>query len=351
MTSKTSKGEFRIEPFDPATASDEEWRARYDLALESSREEWPEDPPTIFEELVKDLKFELSFRKNLRWLVWDQDRTRPLACADLSLKYIETNRHLAWAGAYVRPDARRQGIGRALVGKMAEVAREDGRTVLGFGAIEDLDGPKFLGAMGAERRSVERKSRMVMAEVDRSMLEEWVRKAEERAGEYSLVSWDGPCADELLEPFSKLFEVMNTAPRDDLDMEDEPMTPERMRERETRSAADGYNWWTLVARHDPTGELAGFTEFHFSPHHDDIAWQGNTGVDPTHRNKGLGRWLKAANCLRLMDEHPDVRYVDTWNAFSNDPMLAINIAMGFKLVKGIGDYQIDIDKALAFAQG
>ena len=45
-----------------------------------------------------------------------------------------------------------------------------------------------------------------------------------------------------------------------------------------------------------------------------------------------------------MDERPEVRYVDTWNAYSNDPMLAINIAMGFEVVKSYSEFQVPTDR-------
>jgi GNAT superfamily N-acetyltransferase len=95
-----------------------------------------------------------------------------------------------------------------------------------------------------------------------------------------------------------------------------------------------------VGRHDATDELVGYTEIMFPSHVSEGAWQEATAVDPTHRDKGLGRWLKATNGLRLFTEKPHVEYVDTWNAFSNAPMLGINIAMGFEVIKSFSEYQI-----------
>ena len=60
-----------------------------------------------------------------------------------------------------------------------------------------------------------------------------------------------------------------------------------------------------------------------------MAFQGDTGVRPDHRGHGLGAWMKAVNHLRLADERPDVEWVQTWNAASNEPMLRINRALGF----------------------
>ena len=132
---------------------------------------------------------------------------------------------------------------------------------------------------------------------------------------------------------------MNTAPRDDLDMEDWRQTPERFREWEARRIAMGFGRWTVVAEHE-SGEFAGYTDITFPAHAPEAGWQGGTAVDPKHRNKGLGRWIKAVNCLRLLDERPDITCVDTGNAFSNDAMLGINIAMGFQLVRGYAEFQI-----------
>jgi GNAT superfamily N-acetyltransferase len=263
-----------------------------------------------------------------------------LGSSRLGLSFTETNRDQANFDVYVRPESRRKGIARALLVPVVELAKEDGRTILNCGGLTDGDAASFCEALGAERKITERKSRMVLADVDRSMLEDWAVRAKERAEGYSLLAWDGPVPDEYLEKWVALTMVMNTAPRDDLELEDWVQTPERWREGEARRAEQGYTSWTLVTRHDATDELVGYTEFEFPPNAPEAAWQGATAVDPTHRDKGIGRWLKATNCLRLLAEKPAVEYVDTWNAYSNAPMLGINIAMGFEVVKSFSEYQI-----------
>jgi RimJ/RimL family protein N-acetyltransferase len=185
-------------------------------------------------------------------------------------------------------------------------------------------------ALGGEAALVNRISRLRTAELDRSLLESWVARAAERAAGYSLVGVDDSFPDELVEPFAALRDVMNTAPRGEVDADDEVFTAEQVRAFEEAMRRNGTRIWTLIAREDATGELAGYTSLFFPKHRRWQAQQGDTGVDPTHRNKGLGRWLKAVNLLRLLDERPEVQVVDTENADSNEPMLNINVTLGFR---------------------
>ena len=333
-----------IEEFDPATASDEDFRARWQLVVDLEAESEPESPVTPFDKHKQSMIDRPSFHRPRHWTAWDAERRHPIAYGVLELEYTDTNRHLSWMWMGVRPEARRHGVATALLGHITEAAALDGRTLLGAGTIEGSAGDQFCETVGFAKKATERKSRLSIPDVDRSMLEGWVARAEERAGDYELVAFDDRCPDELLEPFVGLWQVTNTAPRDDLDMEDHVMTPDRYREGEEKALANGDSSWRLIARHRPTGELAGFTELFFVPYSDEVAWQGWTAVHPEHRNRGLGRWVKAANCLRLMDERPKVRFVDTWNAFSNAPMLGINIEMGFELLRGYNDWQAPTER-------
>jgi GNAT superfamily N-acetyltransferase len=331
---------MKVEFFDQLTAGDDELRLLYDLTVVEHEEIWSEDPVTPWDVWRKQVTVPLSWNKPLRWVAWNEDRTAMLGVVLLGLGFTETNRDKAAIGVYVRPEERGKGLAKALLQPAVARALEEGRVLLDAGGPSDSVATSFCEAMGAELKITERKSRMVLADVDRSMLEEWVVRSKERAEGYSLLAWDGPVPDEYLERFVNLTMVMNTAPRDDLEMEDWIHTPERHREGEQRGLRNGTTWWTLVARHDATDELVGYTELYFPGYSDEVAWQEATATDPAHRDKGLGRLLKATNALRLMDEKPSVRYVDTWNAYSNAPMLGINIAMGFEVVKSVSEYQI-----------
>ena len=108
----------------------------------------------------------------------------------------------------------------------------------------------------------------------------------------------------------------------------------------------------IVARHDASGDYAGLTELFFDdPARPERCFQGNTGVDPAHRDKGLGRWLKGANALRLLEEKPEVEWIDTWNQDQNRPMLNINEAMGFRPHRMYTEWQIPIEEMRSRLKG
>ena len=328
-----------VEPFDPRTASDGELRAFYEIDDALERELEPDDPSPPFDRAALDYVDPASWEKPLRWVARDGDAV--VGRTLLDLQYRDTNLYIAAVDTGVVPSHRRQGIGLRLLQPAIDAAIADGRTVLEAWTTDATAGDAFAAALGMEARYLERRSRLVVADIDRSMLDDWVSRAKERASEYSLVFFETVCPEELREAYVAIVDVMNTAPREGLDMEDEHTTPEREREREARALKRGDVGWSLLARHEPTGAIAGYTEIEWTSYSDELAWQGGTAVDPAHRNNGLGRWLKAAMLQRLVEQRPSVKYVDTWNAGSNEPMLNINIALGFAVSKWYNARQID----------
>jgi GNAT superfamily N-acetyltransferase len=73
-----------------------------------------------------------------------------------------------------------------------------------------------------------------------------------------------------------------------------------------------------------------------------------TGVFPQYRNKGLGRWLKAAMLDKVLKERPQAKYVRTGNADTNVAMLKINTALGFKPYMAEALWQVDLQNVLAY---
>jgi GNAT superfamily N-acetyltransferase len=230
----------------------------------------------------------------------------------------------------VRLDARRQGLGREILRRIIEVAEADGRTTLKAGAPKDGPGEQFLHACGIAEKLLDRRSRLRVDEVDQTLIDKWIAEADAKTDDYTLLWFNEQIPDEHVAALVELGDTMNDAPRDDLDMEDWHETVEQFRDTEARMLARGTKWLYLVARHDPTGEFAGFTYMDWHPDLPQLVWQGGTAVRREHRGHAIGRWLKATNYNALRAANPAAEFVDTWNAGTNKWMLAINDDMGFR---------------------
>jgi mycothiol synthase len=338
-----------ISVIDPATATDTELAAYHDLFAGNALEAMPDEEPEPLAHYVNQLRVGPPARHLRGWLKWDDGGTRLLGASMLMFWVEETNQDMGTFWVDVRPEARRQGIGRELLRPLIAVARDNGRIKLDAATTPRIPaGAAFLESLGARRAFVGRRNRLRIADLDLDLLHDWVDRAKERAAEYRLEGWDGGCPDERVEAFVAAEAIMNTAPREDFDVEDSVFTVDLRRQREQALAERDEDIWVLTAVHEPTGEIAGYTEIELPSTWPTHAQQGDTGVDPSHRNKGLGRWLKAAMLLRLIDERPEVREVWTFNAGSNAPMLNINDTLGFRCAAESPTYQIDLD-ALAAA--
>ncbi|HEV7536523.1 MAG TPA: GNAT family N-acetyltransferase, partial [Acidimicrobiia bacterium] len=297
-----------VQPFDPVTASDADLAGLHALDVALEAEALPGEPVAPLAHSLARYRHALPFEVRRGWVVRQGGASGQIvARAAVSYADVPENRHHAdvWVG--VHPAVRGLGIGSVLLQRAVDAARRWGCTVLDFEARVGGPGEPFLRSVAAERRLVERRSRCRTAAIDRALLEGWVRRAGERAPGYSLVAWDGPCPDELVAAFVTLKGVMNTAPLEALEWDEERLTVERWRQAESTFAARGVELWAVCARHDDSGELAGYTELALLGDWPEMAWQEDTGVWPKHRERGLGRWLKAVNALRLLDERPEVR--------------------------------------------
>jgi GNAT superfamily N-acetyltransferase len=338
---------WKVEPLDLDNADDSTKAAYLRVAQHSYNESRPADGHVPEDELWYGSINIHPKHPNHYWCVWDDNRTDLVGVACVSWEDYEDNRENSWVELDVMPPYRRQKAGAALAQVAIEFCQEQGRPLVGLDACSHVPaGWDFLKAIGAEHKLTGRFSMLKFADVDRAQLAGWVARAAERASDYELVRWDGPCPDEYAEAFVNEQSVMNTAPIDNLEYEDEVFTVARLRDREESVAIRSIDLVTLVARHKPTGELVAHSDVWLPQRWTTKAYQNDTGVNPAHREKGLGRWLKAQMLLNLLDERPQIDNISTWNAGSNDAMLGINYAMGFKTVTEYGEHQVRADVAL-----
>ena len=231
----------------------------------------------------------------------------------------------------VLPGWRRRGLGRLLLDRVTGVAEQRGlRLIMGRTRDNVPSGGSFCARFGAEPAFVGRENRLDLRSVDRELVARWIADGPVRAPGYRLHFVAGRTPPELIDQVADVLNVMNTAPREDLDIGDIPMTAELVRENEDAALAAGEQLRAFYAVEESSGRFVGLTTIEYRPGTPDRVRVGDTGVDPEHRGRALGKWLKGAITQRIMDELPDVRWVITWNAGSNDAMLGINTELGFR---------------------
>lgn len=331
-----------IEAVDTRSAPKALLEEMYEYYAPVYAEELPDDEPVPFERQELDWRHLPENSSVPRWLLREDGEIVGVGVAWLEL---DQNLDNAFARIHVRQDRRRRGYAKRLAAPILEMLEDDGRKRVNTYAVEGRPEEALFERLGLKPAYREKRSRLVMAEVDMDLMQAWVARAQERAADYELLSVRVPFPEGVVEPYCDLQFQMNTAPQEDFEQDNWVLTPAMWLDQETKLDLSQKDLHTLVAVHSGTGEYVGSTSIQTDRLHPEQGWQWETVVHPDHRNKGLGRWLKGGLIQRIASEYPVLERVDTWNAGSNEPMLNINVAMGFKPIVITMAWQGDLPEA------
>jgi GNAT superfamily N-acetyltransferase len=242
------------------------------------------------------------------------------------------NQDFAWVDLAVHPDHRRRGIGTAVFEAMADLARAEGRTKIGTDGWESDASRGFAEAMGLTVGSQSINRRQFLSELDHALVAKLYDEAADAAAGYELVRVVGAVPEDLIDAVVEMTAAINDAPTDDLEIEDEVFTAERVRGYEAAVAGKRQRLYHLIARHTGTGELAGHTVVAVEAERPQVGHQHDTSVVRAHRGHRLGLLLKAGMLRWLAEEEPQLESIDTWNAESNDHMISVNEQLGYTVL-------------------
>ncbi len=322
-------------PFDPKTASREEWVRFHTFRKIRHEEEHPGDP------LPEDARSETWMRRGdpeaqeIRFAAFRHGKPEEVIGWLYFSVYREeapsyaTREKEARVSVQVLQPYRRRGVGRMLLAKAAELARERGKSLV-IGGTEEADGFAFVEAIGAQVAQRNREGRLYLDQVDWEMVERWAEEGPRRSPRTTLQWLGDHVPDDLVEEYCEvLTESLNEAPRDELETGDTVITPEVNRHWEDNIKESGGRALEVMCR-EGDGAISGITAMGYWPDDKTMIHQFITGVRPPYRGRGLGKWLKAANLLRVREELPQVTVVVTGNATTNAAMLSINERLGFR---------------------
>ena len=328
-----------IRQVDTASAADA--AAWYDVYIAADKHDLPCGPWWLEREL-RVAHQSTEYRQHVLWLAEDAGVAIGASVARFSLK---DNPRLADVEVFVRPDARRRGVGTALFRTLERHAAEHRRTSL-LAAVswplrdESAPGTAFAERLGFTRRNTEIR-RVQRAPFQLARLAELEQEALPRAAGYRLESWRDRIPQRFLLEYARLAGRMSTdAPLGDLDYEPELWDAERVLVSEERRIKMGRDWWCTVAV-APDGSLAGMTEIVVPGESDQHGYQGDTIVDPDHRGHRLGLLLKVANLRTVLTDRPGISSIWTWNAESNRFMISVNEKLGYVKAGWLAMYQRD----------
>lgn len=314
---------MRIAVMDDATPAPlvESW---YQLYASVEVELLPGIPPPDRQE-ARAFATSIQNMKRTCWLAMDGADLIGYAILELPLM---DNPHLSMLNGGVIPGRRRAGIARTLARLAVDAAVAAGRRTLLIDAVDDTPGGAFAAALGGHGAIGDTSSILRIADLDRDLVAAWIARRDERAAGYSLVRWRDRCPDEYVERYARVIEEMNTAPLGDLDLRIES-SPEQVRATEDAMRRRGCRFYVVCARDDATGDLVALTEIAVPAGRPTLGDQHDTVVRPDHRNRGLGRWVKADMLRWLGETEPQIEQVVTWNATENASMRGINTELGF----------------------
>lgn len=334
----TGRAEIRRVGFRFGT--DDELAAMHLVESEIESERWPGRAPQPLEKYLAFARSLPSQFDDHTWLAAAEDGTA-LGCS------------ACWSNAagdpsvmecyvYVRPSWRTQRVGWQLAKAVIEEAWIEGRPKLVWATYDSAPtGEAFSRRLGGRVARVNRDSELQLGALDWEMVRSWIDDGPRRARGYRLEFWEGPFPADLLDDAARFHHIMNTAPRDDLEVVDTVLEPEQVAEIDRHLVESGRQRWTIFVR-GSDGRCVGGTEMTFEAWGPAVAFQQNTAIHPDHRGQGLAKWVKAFMLARIKDQRPEVNVVRTGNAYSNEPMLAINTALGFEVVEVRTEWQGDL---------
>ncbi|MCX3060062.1 GNAT family N-acetyltransferase [Streptomyces beihaiensis] len=277
--------------------------------------------------------------RRLAWLAQDPEGGHPVGSAFVRLFDRKGQEHVAEVDVRVHPAQRRAGVGTRLIEAALAAAKENGRDRVSATADEGSPGAAFLAARGFRVGLRLTYARLSLPDADTAALAETAGRTHPG---YRLVEWDGTVPDALAASFAASRRAMDDMPMGDTDQGRAVWDVARVRAAAEAVARRGDLLHTVAAIDTADGSVAGFTELVVRGDREGDAEHYGTGVLPEHRGRGLARWMKAHQILRMRERHPRLAGLLTDTADENAPMRAVNDALGYVPTRCSCMYRLDI---------
>lgn len=273
-----------------------------------------------------------------------KDRDGTPVVAGLMVLPLSDNIDKSEVAVWVAPDHQRRGYGSAMADALVQQAIERQRTTLTahvnspIGSDESHPHRAFAARQGFMLSNSEL-HRILHLPVPEQLLTRLAAEAASREDDYRLVEYiDDEIPGDLLPSYLDLINaLMVDAPTGDVDYEAGGKTAESFHTDVALMRSQGRTLYRTIAL-DAYGRAAAHSVLCVPGQDPGKVFQFGTLVRREHRGHRLGLATKVRNIATVQALHPDREVVHTWNAVSNTHMIAVNEAMGFRVVSESGEY-------------
>jgi GNAT superfamily N-acetyltransferase len=318
-----------------ALTDDAVMREFYDVIRRAELFGRPDAPFWEFGEFLGAIRSTDSGERQEVFAAYDGDRMVGTA---VLWSFLMENLDKACFSLSVDVPERRRGIGRALLQRLEQVAKDDGRSlILGDAHLPSDDREshayrQFAEACGYELFHYEVVRHLPLPVPD-ELIQEWVDGAAPYHGGYAIETFVGSVPDDLVESLCLLLgQLAVDAPSGDLDFDEEEITRQRYAEMVATTAAMGRVRYETVAL-TPDRQVVAQSTLAVPLEGSTEVYQWGTFVHREHRGHRLGLATKAVNLRAVQAARDDLTLVTTQNGETNGYMVSINERMGFQPIE------------------
>ncbi|RKT54231.1 GNAT family N-acetyltransferase [Saccharothrix australiensis] len=315
-----------IAPFTPGAATEADLIGYHDVMLARQETDRPDEPRLSYDDCLGRLNTPFpGFGPVAYWVA----RTDGALAGSATVYFPDgAAATTALAEIVVHPRYRGRGIGTALLREVLPELRARGRSVVeGWQVTRGSAGDRWAAGLGFRTVHTVVLQLLLVAERDAAA---WTVPVPPG---YRLRQWSVAAPAELTASYVLAREAIHDAPIGDLAVRPPKWTVEYLRAREAEMREQDVELRVVVAQHEATGVVAGFTEVELHPHRPNWAFQRDTAVVSAHRGRGLGRSVKARMMRWLLADRPNLERVYTGTGVENVHMQQVNHQLGFSTVR------------------
>jgi GNAT superfamily N-acetyltransferase len=311
-----------IERFNPSLATEADFVVCHRVMLASQVVDRPGEPPLPLAELVARMKRPMPGSGAVAY--WLGRRGGEVVAFAEARFLDEENSDIGLTDVRVHPAHRRQGIGAAMLrALLPELKLHARRVVECWEVVEGTAGQLWAEALGFRPVRVIARQVLVIADVDRTLWEVDVPDG------YQLLRWKGYAPPSVVDSYAVARGAIHDAPLGESGFRWPEWTAPRVRAKEAELRVQGLVQRVVVALHELSGTVAGFTELCTHPRRPDWGYQRDTAVLAAHRGAGLGGCVKAHMMRWLLVDCPALERVSTTTDAENAHMIRVNRQVGY----------------------